>query len=54
MFCSETGKRLGTVRFFKQDKNGVSYKDHAKKLKKYNPELRKRVDVKVKEERHSK
>lgn len=53
MFCSETGVRLGTKRYHKQDKKGISFKDHAKKLKKYCPVLRKRVEVKLKEEKHS-
>jgi hypothetical protein len=54
MFCSETGIRLGTIRLHKQDKLGKSYKDHGAKLKKYSPKLKKRVAVKLKEERHSK
>lgn len=53
-FCAETGERLGTFRFFKQDKLGKSFKDHAEKLTKYNPTLRKKVALKLKEERHSK
>lgn len=51
MFCSETNQRLGTIRLHKQNSKGVSWKDM--KLKKYCPTLRKRVDVKLKEERHS-
>jgi hypothetical protein len=54
MFCPETGDRLGTVRFHKQDKKGIGFKEHVSKLKKYSPRLRKKVSVKVKEERHSK
>ncbi|MBT3292722.1 hypothetical protein HN512_04380 [Candidatus Peregrinibacteria bacterium] len=53
MFCTETGARLGTIRLHKQDKKGVSFKEHAKKLKKYSPRVRKIVKVKIKEERHS-
>lgn len=54
MFCSETGIRLGTIRLHKQDKLGKSYKEHGAKLKKYCARLKKRVPVKLKEERHSK
>lgn len=54
MFCPETGARLGTVRFHKQDKKGIGFKEHAAKLLKYSPLLKKRVQVKLKEERHSK
>ncbi|MCK5016976.1 MAG: hypothetical protein KAS32_07885 [Candidatus Peribacteraceae bacterium] len=54
MFCPETGDRLGTVKYHKQDKKGIGFKEHVKKLIKYSPRLRKRVSVKVKEERHSK
>jgi hypothetical protein len=53
VYCSETGDRLGSVRFHKQDKMGKAWKEHAAKLMKYSPRLRKRVDVKLKEERHS-
>lgn len=53
IFCSETGDRLGSIRYHKQDKKGVSWKEHAGKLMKYSPRLRKRVAVKVKEEKHS-
>ncbi len=52
--CAQTGQRLTTVRFHKQDKLGKSWKDHALKLRKYCPTIRKRVAVKLKEERHSK
>ena len=51
MFCSETGMRLGTIRLHKQDKKQRSWKEF--KFKKYCPRLRRRVDVKLKEERHS-
>jgi hypothetical protein len=54
MFCPESGARLGTIRLHKQDKKGVGYKEHVAKLRKYSPLLRKKVKVKVKEERHSK
>lgn len=45
--------RLGTIRLHKQDKQGKSWKEHAAKLKKYDSRLRKRVSVKLKEEKHS-
>jgi hypothetical protein len=51
--CKHQGQRLGTVRFHKQDKLGKSWKDHAAKLAKYCPTVRKRVPVKLKEEKHS-
>ncbi len=54
VFCAETGNRVGSVRLHKQDKKGIAWKEHAKKLRKYCPECRKRVEVKLKEERHSK
>jgi len=54
MFCSKTGIRLGTIRLHRQDKQGKSYKDHGANMKKYCPKLKQRVDVKLKEERHSK
>ena len=54
MFCPETGIRLGTIRLHRQDKQGKSYKDHSSKMMKYCPGLKKRVKVKLKEERHSK
>lgn len=53
VFCTETNMRLGTIRLHKQDKLGRSWKEHAAKLKKYSPRLRKRVAVKLKEEKHS-
>lgn len=51
--CPNVGERLGTVRYHKQDKLGKSWKDHAAKLAKYCPSIRKRVPVKLKEEKHS-
>lgn len=54
VFCTETGDRLGTVRLHKQDKKGVGWKEHAEGMQKYSPRIRKRVPVKLKEERHSK
>jgi len=54
LFCTVTGNRLGTMRFHKQDKMGRSWKEHVEGLKKYCPRCKKRVDVKVKEEKHSK
>lgn len=51
--CPHTGNRVGTVRFHKQDKNGVGWKEHAAKLTKYCPAARRKVAVKLKEEKHS-
>lgn len=53
VFCTETGIRLGTMRFHKQDKMGKSWKEHVADMKKYCPTLRRRVAVKLKEEKHS-
>jgi hypothetical protein len=53
VYCSETNMRLGTMRFHKQDKMGKSWKEHVADLKKYSPVLRRRVAVKLKEEKHS-
>lgn len=52
-FCSETGFRIGSFRFHKQDKRGKAWKEHAEKLVKFCSDCRKRVKVKLKEERHS-
>lgn len=51
--CPHTGSRIGTVRLHKQDKNGVSWKEHLAGMKKYCPAVRRRVEVKGKEEKHS-
>ena len=51
--CPNTGSRLGTMRFHKQDKMGVSWKEHVADMKKYCPFVRKQVPVKLKEEKHS-
>jgi ribosomal protein L33 len=51
MFCSECNERIGTVRLHKQNSKGVSWKDL--KLEKYCPVCKKRVPVKMKEEKHS-
>jgi len=53
-FCKISGNRLGTMRFHKQDKMGKGWKEHAEGLKKYCPVCKERVEVKLKEERHSK
>lgn len=45
--------RLSTMRFYKQDKNGKSWKEHVAGMMKYSPRLRRRVEVKLKEEKHS-
>lgn len=53
LFSSETNARLGTIRLHKQDKMGVSWKEHIAGMMKYDKLLRKRVAVKAKEEKHS-
>ena len=52
MTCTVSGNRVGTVRLHKQNSKGVGWKEF--KREKYSPECRKRVAVKLKEERHSK
>lgn len=52
MLCSACGQRTGTVRLHKQNSKGVGWKDF-KKTNKYCGECRKKVNVKLKEERHS-
>lgn len=51
-FCSESGNRVGSIRLHKQNSKGVGWKDFDK-TEKYCPVCRKRVKVKLKEERHS-
>lgn len=51
-FCTVCGGRVGSVRLHKQNSKGVGWKDH--KREKYCADCRKRVAVKLKEERHSK
>lgn len=51
MFCSESGDRIGTIRLHKQNSKGVSWKDL--KLSKYSASVKKKVPVKLKEEKHS-
>ncbi len=51
MFCKECNTRIGSIRLHKQ-KDGASWKDF--KTQKYCKVCRKRVDTKMKEERHSK
>jgi hypothetical protein len=53
VFCTITGVRLGSMRLHKQDKQGKGWKEHVEGLQKYSPSLRKRVPVKLKEEKHS-
>lgn len=54
VFCTVTGDRLGTMRLHKQDKKGIGWKEHVDGLMKYSPRIKKRVTVRLKEERHSK
>ena len=53
MYSSETNIRLGTIKLHKQDKMGKSWKEHVAGMKKYDPVVRHRVEVKFKEEKHS-
>lgn len=52
-FCPESGNRLATFRFHKQDRAGKAWKDHASKITKYCSVCKKQVKPKLKEERHS-
>ncbi len=52
MSCTESGNRVGTVRLHKQNQKGIGWKDF--KREKYCPVCRKRVKIKLKEERHAK
>ena len=51
VFCPESGNRVGTVRLHKQNSKGVTWKEY--KAEKYCSLCRKRVAVKLKEEKHS-
>lgn len=53
MYCAETNLRLGSIKLHKQDKMGKSWKEHVAGMKKYCPTLRRRVELKFKEEKHS-
>ncbi len=52
-FCAECGARIATMRFHKQDKQGVSWKEHVEGMQKFCADDRKLVAVKFKEEKHS-
>jgi len=51
MTCKVSGNRIGTVSLQRQNSRGISWKDF--KREKYCPECRKKVEVKLKEEKHS-
>ena len=56
VFCAESGDRVGTLKFHKQDKKGIAWKDRAKKISekgKFCQTCMKIGPVKLKEERHS-
>lgn len=53
MYCKKSGNRLGSMRFHKQDKQGVGWKEHVEGMKKYCPVCQSKQDVKFKEEKHS-
>lgn len=50
--CTDCKARIGTVRLHKQNAKGVAWKDFSPE--KFCGKCRKRVGVKLKEERHSK
>lgn len=52
-FCAECGTRVTTMRFHKQDKMGVSWKEHVEGMQKFCAVERKLVALKFKEEKHS-
>lgn len=49
---ADCGQRIGTYRLLKQNQKGVAWKDF--KVEKYCNNCKKRVPVKLKEERHNK
>ena len=51
LFCTQDNSRVGSVRFHRQNSKAVAWKDN--KLKKYCPTCMQRVDMKLKEEKHS-
>jgi hypothetical protein len=51
LYCKEDNSRIGSVRFHRQNSKGVAWKDN--KLEKYCPACRKKVEGKLKEEKHS-
>ncbi|MEK7591719.1 MAG: hypothetical protein AAB489_05985 [Patescibacteria group bacterium] len=51
MFCKVSGDRVGTVRLHRQNNRGISWKDF--KTDKYCPTCRKKMETKLKEEKHS-
>lgn len=53
MYSAETNVRLGTIKLHKQDKMGKGWKEHVDGMKKYDPRVRHRVELKFKEEKHS-
>jgi hypothetical protein len=55
-FCTgaKCHRRITTLRFHKQDKQGIAWKEHAEGLEKFCKDCRKKMPVKCKEERHSK
>ena len=49
VFCAETKMRLGTLRW--NPKSATTKEELVKKLKKYNPKLKKMVKIKLGEEK---
>jgi hypothetical protein len=54
LYCAECAQRIGSVRYHRQNSKGIGWKDQIKKLRKFCSNCRKIVDVKGKEEKHSK
>lgn len=54
LYCAECNSRIGSVRYHRQNSKGIGWKDQIKKLRKFCKFCRKIVDVKGKEEKHSK
>lgn len=53
VFCSDCNGRVSTMRFHKQDKMGVGWKEHVAGMEKYCPDCRGHKALKFKEEKHS-
>ncbi len=51
VYCKESNNRIGTVRLHKQNSKGVGWKEF--KREKYCSICKKKVETKLKEEKHS-
>lgn len=52
-YCKDCNGRVATMRFHKQDKKGVSWKDHVSGMEKFCADCRAHKELKFKEEKHS-